>query len=146
MAVTISVYNKFKEYFGDGTIDLDDDTFKAMLMNTSHVFTATHTQRTNVSANQIATGNGYTQATGGGTGLSLASTSWSEASGTLTFNSNSLSWTASGGSIVASDLVVFDDTASNDELCWSVDFDGEQTAADGTTFLVSPNASGWFQF
>lgn len=144
MAVTFNRYNKFIEYFGDGTIDLDTDSFAGMLMNSSHVFTATHTQRTDVSANQISTANGYTQATGGGTGKLLTSVTWVESSGTLTFDSADVSWSASGGSIAADDFVVFDDTAALDELCWSIDFDGTQTAGDGTTFLITVHNSGWF--
>ncbi len=141
---TIHRYNKFPEYFGDNTIDLDGDTFAAMLMNSSHVFTATQTQRTDVSANQIATANGYTQATGGGTGKLLTSVTWVESSGTTTFDSADISWSASGGSIAADDCVIFSDTATNDELCWSVDFTGTETAGDGTTFLITVNGSGWF--
>lgn len=144
MAVTFNRYDKFPEYFGDGTIDLDGDAFHCMLMNASHTFAQANTVRTDVSANQIATANGYTQATGGLTGKALGSVTWVEASGTLTFDSADISWSASGGAIAATDLVVFDDTAASDELCWSIDFDGEQSAADGTTFLVSVNASGWF--
>ena len=144
MAVTVNWYNKTAEYMGDGSIDLDTDSFYAMLMNSSHTFTATNTQRTDVSANQIATANGYTQATGGGTGKALTSVTWTESSGTVTFDFADITWTASGGSIAADDCVLFDDTATNDELLCSIDFDGTQTAGDGTNFVISPNASGLF--
>lgn len=144
MAVTVNRYNKAIEYIGDNTIDLDTDSFAIMLMNSSHVFTATHTQRTDVSANQIATANGYTQATGGGTGKLLTSVTWTESSGTLTWDAADVSWTASGGSIAADDAVVFDDTATNDELMFSFDFGGTQTATDGGTFNINWNASGIF--
>lgn len=144
MPVTFNRYNKFPEYFGDNTIDLDGDSFAAMLMNSSHVFTATHTQRANIAANQISTANGYTQATGGGTGKLLSSVTWVENAGTLTFDSADVSWSASGGPIAADDLSVFSDTAAGDELCFDIDFGGTQTAGDGTTFLVTVHVDGWF--
>ena len=137
MAVTINRYNKWPEFFGDNTADLDADTFDVMLMNSSHVFTATNTIRANVSANQIATGNGYTQATGGGTGELLASVTWVESSGTVTFDAADTTWTAGGGSIgPADDAVITDDstTAVVDALAYSIDFGGSETAGDGTDF------------
>lgn len=137
MAVTINFYDKLAEYVGDSTMDLDGDTFKLELYDTSHAFDATDTQRSDVSANALATANGYTNP-----GQALSSVTWVESSGTVTFDAADVTWTASGGSIAASDGVLYDDTATNDELCFSVDFDGNQTAGDGTNFVVSWNASG----
>jgi len=145
MAVTMNRYNQFPEFFGDNTIDLDADTFAIMLMNSSHVFTATNTVRTDVSANQIATANGYTQATGGGTGELLVSVTWVNSGGTITFDAADASWTASGGSIgPATDAVFFSDTAATDELAYSIDFGASETAGDGTDFKITWNASGIF--
>lgn len=139
MAVTINKYNKFGEYFGDGTIDLDGDTFKLALMNSSHVFTATNTVWANVSANDLGTANGYTAA-----GQALTSVTWVESSGVVTWDSADVTWTAAGGSIAADDGVLYSDTAASDELAFSIDFDGTQTAGDGTDFKVVWNASGIF--
>jgi hypothetical protein len=109
-------------------------------------FTATHTIRTDVSANQNATANRYTQATGGATGQALASVTWVEAGGTTTWNAADVTWAASGGSIAADDAVVFDDTATAavDALVCSIDFGGTQTAGDGTNFVITWNVSGIF--
>lgn len=136
---TISIYNKFKEYIADGSIDLDTDTFKIILLDSSHTFTATNTQLTDVSANEIANGNGYT--TGGAT---LSSVTWTESSGTVTFDAADVTWTASGGSITATDAVIYDDTSTGDLLVASIDFGGSQTAGDGTDFKITWNASGIF--
>jgi len=140
MAVTINGYNKRIEYAGDGAIDLDDDTFKLELYNISHVFTATHTQRSDISANAEATANGYTNP-----GQNMTVT-WTESSGTVTWDATDVSWTASGGSITATDGVIYSDTATSpvDALLYSIDFDGLQTANDGTAFLVTWHASGIF--
>ena len=147
MAVTMNRYNKWPEYFGDNTADLDADAFHLMLMNSSHVFTATNTIRTDVSANQLATANGYTQATGGLTGKAIASVTWVESGGTVTFDGGDITWTASGGSIgPATDCVIFDDTTTAvvDALAYSIDFGAAETAGDGTDFKITWNASGIF--
>jgi hypothetical protein len=147
MPVSINRYNKFPEYFGDNSIDLDDDAPYHMLMNSSHVFTATHTIRTDVSANQLATGNGYTQATGGLTGKALGTPTWVESSGTITFDATDTTWTASGGAIgPADDCVLFDDTSTApvDALMYSIEFAQSETAGDGTNFVLTWNASGIF--
>jgi len=146
--VTFNRYNKLVEYFGDGTIDLDNavDNFYIMLMNSTHVFTATHTLRTDVSANQIATAFGYVQSTGADTGKSLGTVTWVESSGTVTWDSPDIQWTASGGSIAADDGVVFADESVSvvDALMYSLDFGGTQTATDGGNFNINHNASGIF--
>ena len=60
MAVTVQTYEHFIELFGDNTIDLDGDTFTAELYNSTHTFTGTNTLRSDISANALATANGYT--------------------------------------------------------------------------------------
>lgn len=139
MAVTINRYNQFPEYFGDNTIDLDNDTFKLELYNSSHTYTATNTVRADISANALSTANGYTNP-----GQNLASVTWVNSSGTITFDAADVTWTASGGSIAADDGVIYSDTAASDQLCYSVDFSGTQTAGSGTNFVVTWNASGIF--
>ena len=142
MAVTINFYNKFIEYVGDGGIDLDNDTFDIILMNSSHVFTATNTIKANISANEIATGFGYTQGA-----KTLTTPTWIESSGTLTFDAADVTWTASGGSIgPATDAVIYSETSTSpvDALMCSIDFDGAQTAGDGTDFKITFNANGIF--
>ena len=147
-AVTFNRYNKLFEYAGDNTIDLDDavDQFYIMLMNATHVFTAANTLRTDVSANQIATANGYTQSTGGDTGKSMGTVTWVESGGVVTWDSPDIQWTASGGSIVADDAVTFADESVGvaDAIMYSLDFGGTQTATDGGTFNLNNNASGIF--
>ena len=140
MAVTINRYDQFPEYFGDNGIDLDTDTFKLELYNSSHVFTAANNDRADISANAVATANGYTNP-----GQNLASVTWVNSSGTITFDAADVTWTASGGSIAADDGVIYSDTSTMpaaDLLAYSIDFDGTQSAGDGTDFKVTWNASG----
>ncbi|MGE0668306.1 MAG: hypothetical protein AB7O49_17255 [Sphingomonadales bacterium] len=59
MAVTISLYDSFKEFIGDGTIDLDGHSFKVMLLGDSASFSAGHSVLADVSGNQISAGGGF---------------------------------------------------------------------------------------
>lgn len=145
MAVTINRYDKFPEYFGDGTIDLDTDTFDIILMNSTHTFLSTNTIKANISGNEIPTNNGYTQGA-----ETLASVTWVESSGTLTWDAAAASWTASGGPIPSSgdctDAVIYDEDASAavDALCYSIDFGASESAGSGTDFIITFNGTGIF--
>lgn len=141
MAVTISTYYSFKEYIGDGTIDLDTHSFKVMLLNNSHSFNSAHTVKADIVANEIANGNGYT--TGG---VALSSVTWNSSGGTTTWDADDAYWDASGGAITAYYAAIYDDTPSSpaDPLCFSINLDGVQTAADGARFKLRWNASGIF--
>ena len=142
MAVTINFYNRFMEFALEGGMDLDSDTWKIILMNTSHVFTATHENKSQVNANQIASGNGYDQDT-----KTLASVTSDSTGSTYKFDAADVSWTANPGSIVASDAVIYSDTSTvpaADLLMCSIDFDGEQTAGPGTPFNINWDAGGIF--
>ena len=56
-------YTSALQYGLDGTIDYDTDTIKAALVTSSYIFDAADTVWADVSANEVATGSGYT--TGG---------------------------------------------------------------------------------
>lgn len=132
---TFNFVNTFSEYIGDGTIDLDTHTFKAVLTNTAP--DALDTQLSDIT--QIANGNGYT--TGGET---LTTVTWTRSTNTATFASDDVVWTASGGAIATFRYVVlYDDTATNDELVGWLDYGATLDVADTETFTVS-EASGWF--
>jgi hypothetical protein len=141
MAVTINFYNKYIEYSMEGGMDVDGDTWDVILMNSTHAYTATHDRKTDISANEIATGFGYTQGA-----KTLASVTWTESAGTSTFDAADVTWTASGGSIgPADDTVIYSETSTvpaADLLMCSIDHGGSQTAGDGTDFKITFNASG----
>lgn len=145
-ADNFKVYNKFKEYVGDGTIDLDTDAFKAALfLSTSNA--ATLSVGTGIFAdltNQHATANGYTQP-----GVAISGITWVESAGTITFDCDDITWTASGGSIVARFLVIYDDTPTSpaDPLVAMNLMDNtpaDVTATDGQVLKIQINASGMF--
>lgn len=138
MAVQNRAPDKLVEYIGDGSIDLDDDTFIFAMLNATHTYSAANDALADVSANEIS-GNGYSRDT--------VAPTWVESSGTVTFDTADPTFSASGGPIAATDGVLFDDTPTTpvaDPLIVDIDFDGEQSAGDGTDFIVAVNASGWF--
>ncbi len=142
MTASITFYDSFREFSMDGTIDLDSHTFKVLLTSSSYTPSAsTHTQKSDVT-NELSTANGYTAG-----GATLGSVTWAHSGGTATFDAADTVWTASGGSIVARYAVIYDDTASNDELVAYILLDtapANVTTTDGNTLTLQWNASGIF--
>ena len=139
---SISLYDHFVELFGDNTIDLDDDVFKAELYTNAHVFAAANTQRSQISVNALATGNGYTNP-----GQNLSAVTWAHTGGVTTFDAADVVWTASGGPIgPARYCVVYDDTTISplDALCFEANLGSDGVAGDGADFSILWNASGIF--
>lgn len=136
------LHDKAKEYMGDGTIDLDGDTFKVKLVSSASNAATTSVDGVASLTNEIS-GNGYAEAT-------LSSVTWTESSGTVTFDAANLVWTASGGSIVARYAVIYDDTVTTpvaDPIiahCLLDNTPADVTATDGNTLTLEINASGIF--
>lgn len=136
------VPNSFKAMLWKGQIDGLNDTFKIILMKSGFVFSKTaHHAYADVAANELDSGNGYT--TGGNTltgvdisvndVLNRAEVTWSAAS-----------WNATGGSLVASGAIIYDDSTlvgSGDDYTDAIvaykDAGGDITAVDGTPIVVS---------
>jgi hypothetical protein len=142
------LYDLAKKYIGDGTHDLDDTTnWKVALFlstsnaNTLSVGTAVYGDLTNEHANA----NGYT--TGG---LALTSETWTNSSGTITFDAADPVWTASGGSIVARYAVIYRNATVNSIVkpllcvCLLDTAPADVTTTTGNTFTITMNASGLF--
>lgn len=136
-------YNEFTEYVGDGTIDLDADTFNlGLYLSTSNAATLSTSGRAALT-NQHASANGYTQP-----GSALASVTWVRSGGTTTLDSADEVFAASGGSIVARFAVIDDDTVTTpvaDPLCCYSLLDNtpaDVTATTGNNLTIQMNASG----
>ncbi len=130
----------------DKKIDLSADTIKAILMDDQFFFLPTdHATLADVTANQIATGNGYTQddkTLSGGT-LTEDDTNFRAY---RTFGS--FSWQASGGAIPAcGTLLLYDDTTSDDTIICGLDFgvSALQTAVfvDASNFTIAGDQTSW---
>lgn len=142
-----TMHDKFKEYAGDGTIDLDADSFKINLyLSTSNIAT-TSVDAKSAATNQVATANGYTQDT-----EVINAPTWVESAGTVTFDVSGAdpAWTASGGSITARVAAIYDDTVASPVIdpivCHSLldNAPADVVVTDSNTLTIAMNASGVF--
>jgi hypothetical protein len=60
MASTITAYDHLWKLLLTGAVDLDTDTLKLALVTSSYTPSTTHDEWADVSANEVATGSGYT--------------------------------------------------------------------------------------
>lgn len=58
------------------------------------------------------------------------------------FDADDVTWTASGGNIVATHALLYNDSAINDPPVLAVDFGGSAAAPDGAPFQVVWNVAG----
>jgi hypothetical protein len=122
-------------------IDLDGDTFKAVLTN-SAPDAAAHDELADVT--QIANGGGYT--TGGETLTSVGLAETSGGSGVWVWSAADFSWTAtSGGMAEFRYVVIYSDTSSGDKLVGYLDYGSGLTIEEGNAFTVDVQSGGIFQ-
>jgi len=139
------IHDKFKEYLGDGTIDMDGDAFNmSLFLDTSNIAT-TSVDGYASATNEHANGNGYT--TGG---AAVSTPTWVESAGTVTFDCANQVWTASGGSIVARFAAIYDNTVTTPVadpiVCHSLldSAPADVTATDTNDLTIAISASGVF--
>lgn len=140
-------YALAKKRLADGTFDLDANTFKvALYLSTSNANTLTNTISILADVtNQHANANGYT--TGG---VTVGSVTWTEAAGTITFDTADAVWTAAGGSIVARFAVVYASGTLNTfvnpvlAVCLLDTAPADVTATDTNTLTIQMNVGGLF--
>jgi hypothetical protein len=135
MAVTAVLSNHFKYQNNVGNIDFDADTFKVILMDPAFAFDKdAHATLADVTANQIAAGNGYTQDDKTLAGVAVDEDDTNDRSN-VTWDD--VSWTASGGAFPAiGAAVAYDDTTPDDTVVGCIDFGADYTVADGLSFLL----------
>lgn len=136
----MATYVKFEAFSEDvceKVHNFASDTLKVALTNTAPTAATDH-QLSDIT--QIAAGNGYT--TGG---TAVTNTTCTEASGTTTVDGDDVVFTASGGAMANFRyIVLYNDTATNDELIMYADYGSTVSLADTETFTVAWNASGIF--
>ena len=122
-------FDSFVEALAEKVHNLGSDTLKVMLTNTAPV--ATNTIKANLT--EIAAGNGYTA---GGNTASVTSSAQTSGTYKLVLG-DPATYTASGGSIGPFRYaVLYNDTATNDELIGWWDYGSAVTLADGESFAV----------
>lgn len=125
---TFSKFNSFVEAMAEKVHNLGSDTLKVMLTNTAP--SASNTVKTDIT--EISAGNGYTAG-----GAAVTITASAQTSGTYKLVGNDVTWTASGGSIGPFRYVVlYNDTATNDELIGWYDYTTNLTVTSGNLFTV----------
>lgn len=137
-------FNTFREYQGDGTMDLDNDVFKMGLWLSSWTPNMeTQSVYADISANEHANQYGYT------TGGQTVTCTWTRSTVTVTFDSADGPWTASGGTITCRYAAIYDDTPTSPAdpmVCYSLldNTPADVSVTDGNTLTVEINASGVF--
>lgn len=132
----MAAFNKFQSFveaLAEKVHNLGADTLRVMLTNSAPV--ATNTIKANLT--EISAGNGYTA---GGTAATISSSS--QTGGTYKLVLADVVFTATGGSIGPFRYaVLFNDTATNDELIGWWDYGSSITLAVGETFTVDFDAT-----
>jgi hypothetical protein len=135
MALTITFGNHFKYHLAMKDIDLDDDTFMLALMATGFTFNKdTHHNWSDVSANEYAdTAHGYSA--GGAAVTTTVTEDDTDDRAEIAFSSKT--WTASGAGIGPSPgAILYDDTEGSKVIVCYLSFGSDQTAVDGSGFIV----------
>lgn len=129
---TYNKFNSFVEALSEKVHNLGSDTLTIALTATANAPIASNTQLSNLT--QIA----YTNLSS----RVLTTSTSSQTSGTYKLVINDLVLTASGGSVASFQyVVVYNDTATNDELiCW-FDYGSAVTLANGETLTLDFDAT-----
>lgn len=128
-------HNNFVHNLSTKTLNMNTDTFKVMLSNTAPV--ATNSLYSDISATELANGNGYT--TGGTAVTGIGSTN---SAGTESFAANAVTFTSATGNMGPFRYVtLYDSTAGVLMETWDY---GSSVTLDGTaaeTFTWTPTGS-----
>jgi hypothetical protein len=138
-------YNSARRFLGDGTIDLDTDTFMVNLY--THLSNADDLAAEVLGelVAQVASGHGYLSA-----GIALTGVTWDATvdPAIMKFTANPVSWNASGGDIedvMYAVLSKYSSTASAKKLLCYSQLDATQfNVTSGNALRISINANGIF--
>lgn len=133
-----AVYNSFKRDIMNGSIDLDTDTIKVMLVTSSYSPNIdTHDKRDDVT-NEVS-GTGYTS---GGASLANKAVSADTTNDRGVFDADDVTWSSS--TITARGAVLYKSrggASSADELICYFDFGSDKVSSNGD-FVISWSANG----
>ena len=128
-------FNSFVEALAEKVHNLGSDTLTIALCATANAPVASNTQLSNLT--QISYTNLSSRA--------ITTTSSAQSSGTYKLTLTDLVLTASGGSVAAFQyIVVYNDTATNDELIAWYDYGSALTLANGETLTIDFDGSAGF--
>lgn len=131
---TLTKFYSFVEAIHEKKHNLGSDTLKVLLTNTAP--SLSNTVKADISG-ELSTANGYTAG-----GATITVTSSAQSTGLYTLIASDVTWTASGGSIGPFRYsVIYNDTATNDELIGYIDYGYSVTVASGQTFTIDFDAT-----
>ena len=134
MAVVLTLSNHYKYQKAKKLIDLSADSLIIILMKTTFAFDKdADATLSDVTADQIATGDGYTQDTKALANLVLTE---DDANDRAYMSCDDPSWTASGDIPSVGAAIIYDDDTSDDTVIGCIDFGVNYTTASGTTFKI----------
>lgn len=132
---TFNKFNSFVEALAEKVHNLGSDTLTVALTNSAPL--ATNTQLSNIT--QIS----YTNIQNGTTtGRDLTGVTSSQTSGTYKLDANDLVLTATGTVPTFRYVVLFNNTATNDELIGWYDYGASVDLLNGETFTITWDAAG----
>jgi hypothetical protein len=130
---TFTKFNSFVEALAEKAHNLGSDTLKVMLTNSAP--SASNTVKVDIT--EISAGNGYTAG-----GATVTVTTSAQTSGTYKLVIDDVTFTASGGAIATwRYIVLYNDTATNDELIGFYDNGSTVSLADGTSVTLDFSAT-----
>lgn len=136
MATVSTPSNHYKFQKANKQIDLDNDVIKVILMNTTFTFDKdAHATLADVTADQLATGNGYTQ-----DNKTLANQVLTEddTNDRAVMTADDVTFTASGGTIGPTGAaILYDDTTSDDTVIGCIDFGVNHEIGDTDSLVIS---------
>lgn len=136
-STTVSNHCKYETFRGN--VKFHADQFKIALMNNSFTFNPdTHSNYSDISGSELATGNGYTA---GGLTLTGVSVTQNDTSNRVDVTWDNATWSASGGSIGPSNgAIVYDNTpaaAGDKTVVMYFAFDSAITKTDGQVLTIT---------
>ena len=137
--MTTEAGNKVKFELANARIDFLTDSFQIILMNSTFIFDKdTHHGYADVSASELANGNGYTTLGITMTGVTVFE---DDVNDFTEVEWNNVTWTAAGGDMGPTvGAIIYDDTATApqaDTIIGFIDFGGVQTQIDGGTATIA---------
>jgi hypothetical protein len=128
---TVSIFNSFKEAVAEKKHNLGADVLKFALTNVAPSLSNT----VFADLTEITAGNGYTA---GGSAVTVSSSA--QTGGTYSLALADLTFTAAGGSFADFRyIVLYNDTATSDELIGFLDYGASYTLTTGNTFVITAN-------
>lgn len=136
------VFDTFKGYMSDGTIDLDTDVFYLKLMKViADLSAGKATAWSQLTANEVTSLNGYSA---GVTQLTGVTWGQGESAGEQRWDCTAMVFSASGGAIasIRSAMLV---CSTGELVAYSQLSSADFSIADGSSLTLSPSANGIFE-